>query len=82
MTLLTFGCQLNDKHINLAQKLLRNQFPNIEGLASTLTQTKGNQGKIASGMQIIFCHGNHWITASNVIVLRFMIPCILVSVKV
>ena len=39
MTLLTFGCQLNDKHVNLTQKLLQNQFPNIEGLTSTLTQT-------------------------------------------
>jgi len=37
MTLLTFDCQLNNKHINLAQKLLRNQFPNIEGLVSTLS---------------------------------------------
>ena len=66
MTLLTFGCQLNDKHVNLAQKLLRNQFPNIKGLTSTLTQTQGSQAKINSVIQIIFCHRNHWITVSNV----------------
>ena len=40
MTSLTFGCQLNNEHINLAQKLLQIQFPYIEDLASTLTQTK------------------------------------------
>ena len=66
MTVLTFGCQLNDKHVNLAQKLLQNQFPSISGLTSTLTQTQGSQGKINSGIRIIFCHRNHWITVSNV----------------
>ena len=63
--LLTFGYQLNDKHINLAQKLLRNKFPDIEGLTSTLSQSKDCHQKIRCGLQVIFCHGNHWITASN-----------------
>lgn len=43
--LLTFGCQLNDKHINLAQKLLKNQFPDIEGLVSTVSQSKEKHQK-------------------------------------
>jgi len=64
MTLITFGCQLNDKHITLALKLLQNQFPNVEGFAPTLMQTK--KGQNTSGIQIIFCHGNHWIAINNV----------------
>jgi len=66
MTLIAFGCQLNDKHITLAQKLLQNRFPNVEGFAPMLMQTKKGQSKITSGIQIIFCHGNHWIAVSNV----------------
>ena len=63
--LLTFGYQLNDKHINLVQKLLKNRSPNTEGLVSTLFQSKDSHQKIHRGLQIIFCHSNHWITASN-----------------
>jgi len=38
--LLTFGCQLNDKHVNLAQKLLQNQFPSMKVLHQHLRVVK------------------------------------------
>ena len=34
------GDDLNDKHINFGQNLIKRQFPNIHGLKSTLTITK------------------------------------------
>ena len=43
ITSITFGCQLNEKHIALAQKLLQTQFPNIEGFTPTLMQAKKGQ---------------------------------------
>ena len=57
--LLAFGYQLNDKNINLAQKLLKNRSPNTEGLVSMLFQSNNNHQKIHRGLQIIFCHSNH-----------------------
>ena len=54
-------------YTNLAQKLLKNRSLNTEGVVSTLFQSKDNHQKIHRGLQIIFCHSNHWIiyTASN-----------------
>ena len=58
------GRWLNDKHINYAQSLLKNQFPHIDGLKDTLLVHK-KQEKIKQGVQIIHTRGNHWIVASN-----------------
>ena len=54
-------------YTNLAQKLLKNRSLNTEGVVSTLFQSKDNHQKTHRGLQIIFCHSNHWIiyTASN-----------------
>ena len=52
---------LNDRHINFAQKLLRSQFPAVNGLGHTLLQGKPK----LHGIQIIFDRKNHWIVASN-----------------
>ena len=57
---------LNDRHINFAQKLLLNQFPNTEGLQCTLLQNKMPRKKIEAGVQIIHDRGNHWIVASTI----------------
>jgi hypothetical protein len=57
--------KLNDRHINLSQKMLHKQFPETEGLGYTLLQHKTPLVKIARGVQILFVRGNHWIVASN-----------------
>ena len=61
--LCTPGRPLTDKHINYAQVLLRKQFPTISGLQSTLQQYKELAVKMDTGLQIIHCHGYHWVTA-------------------
>ena len=38
--MVTMGEELSDVHINLAQRLLRAQFPELNGLLSTLLQGK------------------------------------------
>ena len=63
-TLLTFGSSLTDKHVNYAQALLRRQFTyNVTGLQSTLLQYKPLIKKWDEGLQIIHCHGCHWVVA-------------------
>ena len=58
------GSPLNDKHINLAQMLLKHQFPKLHGFYSTLLQHKASLEKITVGVQII--HINyHWLTAAK-----------------
>ena len=59
----TNGTPLNDKHINLAQRILKTQCPHVDGLQSTLLQPKGYSKRLSSGIQVVHCHGNHWITA-------------------
>ena len=63
ITLCTPGRPLIDKHINYAQVLLKKQFPTIPGLQSTLKQYKELVVKVDTGIQIIHCHGYHWVTA-------------------
>ena len=63
--LTTVGSPLNDKHINLAQMLLKHQFPKLHGFSSTLLQYKKLLKKITVGIQII--HINyHWLTAAKI----------------
>ena len=57
---------LNDRHINVAQRLLNIQFPDIEGLGHTLLQNRPPTKSISNGLQIIFVRGNHWIVASSI----------------
>lgn len=59
--------KLNDRHINLAQKILMKQFPGTEGLGYTIMQHKPPLIKISQGLQIIFIKGNHWIVASSLL---------------
>ena len=64
------GEKLTDTEINLAQRIIKAQFPNLNGLRSTLLQQKPctaagqiNENKI----QIIFCNDRkHWILATTV----------------
>ena len=59
----TPGRPLTDKYINYAQVLLKQQFPSMPGLQSTLQQYKEVTVKQDTGVQIIHCHGYHWVTA-------------------
>jgi len=61
-TLLKSGSPLNDEHINLAQTLLKKQFPKISGLQSSLLQFNALEKRCSSGIQIVHCPNNHWIT--------------------
>lgn len=67
---------LSDVSIQTAQSLIKKQFPQLNGLQPTVYQQQIQQGRpnessmdqncTHSQLQIIHCHGNHWITASNV----------------
>ena len=46
------GGKLNDRHINCAQALLRQQFPLIQGLSNTLLQLRKPIKTIENGIQI------------------------------
>ena len=67
------GGMLSDIPINVAQLLLKKQFPNLKGLQPTVYQQRKAQGNETSRvddddqqLQIIHCCGNHWIVASRV----------------
>ena len=63
------GKKLNNLVINFVQKLLKKQFLSLKGLQSTLMQYKSpkasNDGS-APQVQVIHCHGDHWIVGSTV----------------
>ena len=61
------GETLTDLHINVAQELIKRQFPHISGLQSTLVLPKTQKVTVtAAHAQIIHSRGNHWIVASNI----------------
>jgi len=59
------GRRLTDMHINAAQRILANQFPSFIGFDSTLKQRRVGKW-VNNYIQILFCRGCHWITASTV----------------
>ena len=67
---LIMSAELSDRHINLAQKILKEQFPNLNGLNSTLLQLKQQkltEDMVNNKLQIIHCsERHHWVTASTV----------------
>ena len=62
------GEELNDKHIDFDQTLLKKQFQGILGLNSTLLLSTGRKPPLlASGaLQIIHTRVSHWIVASTI----------------
>ena len=60
------GGEMTDKHMQMAQHLVRIQFPVVGGLQSTLLQQKKKKGTwTMSTVQIIYCNKrSHWITAT------------------
>uniref|UniRef100_A0A1X7TR33 Uncharacterized protein n=1 Tax=Amphimedon queenslandica TaxID=400682 RepID=A0A1X7TR33_AMPQE len=59
------GGILNGKHINFAQHLLKSQFPETQGLDSTLLQNRLKLNSHQSVVQILHSRTNHWIVVSN-----------------
>ena len=75
------GDKLSDLHINFAQQLLKKQFPEINGLHSTLLQSKAvvteSSKPTVNNLQIVHDRGDHWIVAFNIGCEKlFMIQCI------
>ena len=64
---ITHGMKLNDLVINMAQQLLKAQFPIVTGLQSTLLQSEKDYHALKNNnsVQIVHSHGDHWIVASR-----------------
>ena len=64
------GNELSDLQINMAQNLLKAQFPCLKGLKSTLLQEKQQtitEDEVNNKLQIIHCfERHHWIVATTV----------------
>ena len=61
------GDKLNDKHINFSQQLLKKQFPGLNGLRSTLLQTKKEPLPTSKQVvQIVHSRGDHWVALSTI----------------
>ena len=60
------GKWLTDEHMNLAQSLLKDQFPHIDGLQTTvLSEKDAFVTQQHEALQIHFVAGNHWVTSSS-----------------
>ena len=63
------GKQLTDLEIDYAQRLLKSQFPHLNGLQSTLIQQKAclEADQVNEKIQIVFCNNRqHWKVATTV----------------
>ena len=60
------GEKLSNKHINLAQRILKTKFPNINGLHLTFLQEKFHKESAKNALQIIHTGGDHWICACTI----------------
>ena len=63
------GEKLSDIEINIAQKILKIQFPKLNGLNLTLCQNsdKKTEFLITNWLQIIFCKDkSHWVVATTI----------------
>lgn len=63
------GEKLTDLHIHLAQQLLKQQFPHLNGLQPTVLQTKKNfKGgqSLPNQLQVVHFRGDHWILATSI----------------
>ena len=64
------GAELNYKHMNFAQEIVRKQCMNLTGLQSTLTLALHPGPLITAAhpyLKIIHSKGNHWIVASAIL---------------
>ena len=58
--------QLNDRHINFVQAMLRIQFPKCDGLKNTLLQNQVRLTIANKIVKILHIRNNHWVVISNV----------------
>ncbi len=58
--------KLDDRHITIAQNILKEQFPEMGGLRSPLFQTRKPPTESDDKIQIIHSRGDHWIVAASV----------------
>ena len=67
---LIFGEKLSDLDINLAQRLLKAQFPQLQGLQSTLLQDNKitvSDKSVQNKLQIIHCKDrDHWVVGTTI----------------
>ena len=59
--------QLHDLHILFVQCLLKRQFPEVQGLSCTLTQSRLRFDIQKEFVQICHIRNNHWIVISNML---------------
>ena len=61
------GGKLDDRHIDVAQNLLKQQFSEVGGLQSTLLQAKPRKQceQNKKMIQIVHSRGDHWIVAAT-----------------
>ena len=64
--LLVHGKKLTDKHMNLAHRILKLNFPNINGLRLTLLQDKAHKEPTDNALQIFHTGGDHWVCATTI----------------
>ena len=57
---------LSDVSINWAQQIIKDQFPHLGGLQSSLLLQKTTiDVSVEDKIQIIHCRSNHWIVAAS-----------------
>ena len=57
--------ELRESIINAAQRLLKSQFPNLEGLGLTFEKPPCTDW-VNNYIQILHCRGNNWIAISTI----------------
>ena len=57
--------QLSDLHINSAQRLINEHFPDLNGLKLSLLQKQPLKGPTTNAIQIFHDNENHWIVAAT-----------------
>ena len=63
--ILETGAMLIDKHINFAQRLLKEMFSEINGLRLIVLQDKEHKEPTSNSIQIMHVNGNHWVCAAT-----------------
>ena len=62
-SILTSSEWLNDQHIDVAQTLIKQQYPHNHGLKPTILQGRNVLPK--DSLQILHIDGAHWVAAST-----------------
>ena len=63
------GAELNDKHLDFVQEIIRKQLKNLAGLQCTLALPVHPRPLITPAhlfLQMIHSKGNHWVVASTI----------------